>query len=69
MNRWQHYSDVANAFAGTGTGAGIGMSAGAKFGPAGAGIGAAIGGVTSLIGGLADVSIQEKMRNETLSLT
>lgn len=61
--------DIVSAIAGTAQGTASGALAGATMSPAGAVAGAIIGGVSSAVGGVADILINEKLRNETLDYT
>ncbi len=68
-NKYQKINDVVNAVSGVGQGAAAGAVAGSAAGPYGAAAGAIVGGVSSAVGGIADVTINEKLRNEALDLT
>ena len=66
-NKYAHYNDIANMFSGTVQGTGSGMMSGMLTGgPIGAGIGGTIGGLSSLSAGIADVSINQKLRNDQI---
>jgi outer membrane lipoprotein SlyB len=62
--------DVVGSIAGVGQGAASGALTGGMIGGGyGAVAGAVIGGVSSLAGGIADISINEQLRNEALDYT
>lgn len=61
--------DVVGAIAGVGQGAAAGALTGSMIGPMGAAIGGAVGGVASAIGGIADIAINEQLRNDALDYT
>ena len=61
--------DRINAVTGTIAGGGAGAFAGSAFGSVGAIAGAAVGTVASAVGGIADITLNEKLRNETLDYT
>lgn len=61
--------DVINALTGTAQGAAAGAMSGSTFGPYGAVIGGAVGGVFSAGGGIADIAINESVRQENMSYT
>lgn len=66
-NKYAHYNDIANMFSGTVQGTGSGMISGMLTGgPIGAGIGGTIGGLSSLSAGIADVYINQKLRNDQI---
>lgn len=66
-NKYAHYNDIANMFSGTVQGTGSGMMSGMLTGgPIGAGIGGTIGGLSSLSAGIADISINQKLRNDQI---
>lgn len=66
-NKYAHYNDIANMFSGTVQGTGSGMMSGMLTGgPIGAGIGGTIGGLSSLSAGIADVFINQKLRNDQI---
>ena len=69
-NKYQKTSEIVDAITGTVSG---GMSAGMAGllmgGPVGGAIGAAVGGTLSAAGGIADVTINEKLRQEALDYT
>lgn len=68
--KYQRVGDIVGAITGVGTGAMSGAFAGSIISPGvGTVIGAAIGGVASLAGGIADVAINDKLRNEALDYT
>lgn len=70
QNKVGKTQDIVSAIAGTGAGAASGALAGGMFGGGyGAIAGGLIGGVTSAIGGIADISINEMLRNDALDLT
>lgn len=69
-NKYAKISSIFNAFTGTATGAVGGAATGGKLGgPTGAIAGAAVGGISSAAGGIADVYIGEKLRNDALDLS
>lgn len=71
-NKAQKTQDIINAITGTATGAVSGAATGAMMSggnPYAAAAGAIVGGVSSAIGGIADISINEKLRNEALDYT
>ena len=59
--------DRIGAFVGTIQGSAQGGAAGATFGPWGAAAGAVVGAAGSLAGGIADINLNEQMRQEQLS--
>ena len=59
--------DRLGAFVGTFQGAASGGATGATFGPWGAAIGAGVGAAGSLAGGIADINLNEQMRQEQMS--
>ena len=61
--------DIVGTIAGIGQGAAAGGLTGSMIPGIGTGIGAIAGGVTSAIGGVADIFINEQLRNETLDYT
>ena len=70
QNKYQKTQDVINAVTGTATGAIGGATTGALVGGGiGAAVGAVAGGITSAVGGIADVYINEQLRNDALDLT
>lgn len=69
QNKYQKVADITNAITGTATGVGAGAVAGSAGGPVGTIIGGVVGGVASAAGGIADVVINEKLRNDALDLT
>lgn len=69
QQKYQRIGDVVNTITGTASGAVGGAMAGSLAGGYGAAIGAVAGGVTSLAGGIADVSINEALRTETMDYT
>lgn len=68
QNKYAKWQDVLNAGSGTITGAASGAVTGANAGPYGAIIGAAIGGTVGLAGGIADVSINDQLRQDQMDL-
>lgn len=68
-NNIQKTQDIVNAATGTISGAASGAVAGAAAGPWGVLAGGIVGGVGSLVGGIADVSVNELLRNDALDLT
>lgn len=68
-NNIQRTQDILGSIVGTAQGAASGASSGAMFGPVGIGIGAGVGALTSAAGGVADIIINEKLRNENLDYT
>lgn len=69
QHKYQRIQDYANMFAGTMQGATSGAMTGSLAGPGGAIAGGIVGGISSLAGGIADISINEKLRNEALDYT
>ena len=69
MNNINRRLDRVGATVGTVQGVASGASTGITFGPMGAAIGGLAGGTVSLIGGAADISLNESLRQEKLSLT
>lgn len=70
QQKYQRVGDIVGAVTGVGTGTAAGALAGSLIMPGiGTGIGAAVGGVASLAGGLADITINEQLRNEALDYT
>lgn len=69
--KYQRVGDIVGVIPGVGTGTAAGALAGSSIKPGGigTGIGAAIGGVASLAGGIADIQLNEKLRNEALDYT
>lgn len=69
-NAVQRTREISNVIAGA-VGAGVqGGAAGLTTGnPVGAVAGAALGGVSSLIGGIADIGLNDKLRNEAIDYT
>lgn len=68
--KYQRVGDIVGAITGVGTGAASGALAGSMIAPGiGTGIGAAVGGVASLAGGIADIAISDKLRNEAIDYT
>lgn len=68
-NKYAKVHDVANAISGTVSAAVSAGTAGfAAGGPAGAAVGAVAGGVLSAAAGIADISINEKLRTDQLDL-
>lgn len=66
-NKYSHYNDISNMISGTIQGTGSGMLSGMlTSGPIGAGIGGTIGGLSSLSAGIADVSLNQKLRNDQI---
>lgn len=61
--------NILAAVAGTAQGTASGALTGSTMSPTGAVAGAIIGGVSSAVGGVADILINEKLRNETLDYT
>lgn len=68
-NKYQRIAEQVNATVGTLGGAASGAAAGSVAGPWGAVIGGAVGGITSMVGGITDVYINDKLRNEALDYT
>lgn len=70
QNKYGHYQDIANALTGTisggATGVGIGMMGG--LGPAAVGVGAGAAAL-SAVGGIADIGINQALRNENMDYT
>lgn len=70
QHKYQRISEGVGALTGTVSGIVGGAAAGSMIMPGiGAGIGAAVGGIASGIGGIADLAINEKLRNESLDYT
>lgn len=66
-NKYQFIQDVFGAVSGTLSGAAQGGAAGGMAGgPYGAIAGAAVGGVTSAVGGISDIVINQKLRQENI---
>lgn len=61
--------DRINAITGTVSGTASGAMAGSMAGPWGAAAGAVVGGVASGVGGVADIAINESVRQENMSYT
>ena len=68
-NKYGLMQDIGSAITGVGAGAAGGAIAGSSFGPMGTAIGAVAGGVMSAGGGIADVIINQKLRNEEIDYT
>lgn len=69
-NSVQHNMDIFNAVTGTITGGAAGAATGAMVGgPWGAAIGGIVGTGAALAGGIADVNVNEMLRNDALDLT
>lgn len=71
-NKYQKLSEQITAITGTVSGTTSGAFAGSAFtggSPMGAAIGGAVGGIASGIGGLADLKINEILRNEAMDYT
>lgn len=69
QNKAQKTRDIVNAFTGSLQGAIAGGTVGGLSGmPMATGIGAAVGAVASAGGGIADIAINEKLRNDALDL-
>lgn len=69
-NKYQRINDVASAIAGVGTGAASGALAGSATAPGwGTAVGAIVGAGASLVGGIADINIKNKLRNEAIDYT
>lgn len=71
QNKYQHIQDVVSAFTGTLQGTVSGASAGfmASGSPYGAIAGGIVGGAASMAGGVADVAINQALRNEAIDFT
>lgn len=66
-NKYSNANDIFNMFSGTIQGTGSGITSGMiTGGPIGAGIGGTLGGLSSLGAGIADVSINQKLRNDQI---
>lgn len=65
-NRAARIQDIAGAISGTATGAASGALAGSVAGPGGAIVGGIVGGAASAGGGIADVVINERLRQEAI---
>lgn len=65
-NSIQKTMEKVNAITGTITGTATGMIAGSHAGPYGALAGAAVGGLTSALGGMEDMRLNEKLRQEAM---
>lgn len=72
QHKYQRIQQIAGVATGTISGATTGLAAGSLYGggsPIGAGIGAAVGGAMSLGGGIADIAISDKLRDEAKDYT
>lgn len=70
QNKYQRTMDIINAITGTASGGVTGAIAGGmRGGGIGTGIGAAVGAGSSLVGGIADIALNEKMRKEAVDFT
>lgn len=67
--KYQRIGDVVGSITGTGAGAAAGALAGSLIPGVGTAVGAAVGGIASGIGGIVDVAINEKLRNEAIDYT
>jgi hypothetical protein len=65
-NRAARIQDIAGAISGTATGAASGALAGSVAAPGGAIVGGIVGGMASAAGGIADVVINERLRQEAI---
>lgn len=66
-NKYSHYNDISNMISGTIQGTGSGMLSGMLTGgPVGAGIGGLTGGLSSLSAGIADIGLNQKLRNDQI---
>lgn len=68
-NKYQRLGEEISAFTGTIAGGAAGAVTGAKAGPMGALVGGLVGTAASAIGGMADISVQDKLRNEAMDYT
>lgn len=72
-NKYQRINDIVGGITGAGTAAVAGGMTGAMIGtsggPYGAIAGAAIGGTAGVVGGIADIFMKEKLRNEAIDYT
>jgi hypothetical protein len=69
LNYYQRIGDIVNAASGSIMGSAGGAMAGMQGGPYGAIAGGIAGGALGTVGGILDVSINEKIRNEALDYT
>ena len=67
--KYQRMEDIISASLGTITGAGAGVALGKAGGPAGMIAGGIIGGGLSMLAGIADVNINDKLRAEAMDFT
>lgn len=70
QHKFGRIQDIAGGIAGVGSGIAGGALAGNMIGgPMGAAVGAIGGGAASLVGGIADIQINEQLRNEAIDYT